>query len=138
MDMERLRCVYLGWAPAKYEDIEGFLHWGGSYLCVNPYDTSIGFNEDFCDYNAIPQNILPVGDHIIFYPAIGNNSVYSSTRAESQRIGLEDLVLIEMLKKTNRVKALEIVDELFTNYSCYEKDITKYRRVKKELLENLK
>ena len=98
-------------------------------------ERSIQFTEDACDYFEIPANILPVGDHIIFYP--GENEAFFCTRSEAQRIGLEDLFLLSLLKKKDKPVAEKLIEMLFRDYQDYEKDVSKYREVKELLLKSL-
>lgn len=143
LDMERLRCVYLGLAPMKYTNIEGFLHWGGSFIreLVDIYSSSVSYAppkgrfEPTPNFEPIPNNLLPPGDHVIFYP--GNGYALSSTRAEAHRIGLEDLCLFTMLKEKNPSLSKELFNTLFRSYADYEKSVELYRSVKARLIQAL-
>jgi len=133
LDMQRLRSVYLGWAPAKYENITGFLHWGyNQYLDgQDPYDRSACmFSEGVVQFHPKRDLFLPAGDFCVVYP--GFNTVYRTTRGEAQRLGLEDLCLLETL---GREKRLSITEKVFRGYTDYETDIEKYREVKELLLK---
>lgn len=137
LDMERLRQVWIGWAPIKYPKIEGFLHWGGNwYRGGNPYEQSIPFNKTdiprACDYDINQAMLLPVGDNAIVYPY--GKEPLSTIRLEAHRIGFEDLTLLQQLPKS---KAQNIVNKVFRGYSDFEKSVKKYREVKKEILETL-
>ena len=138
LDMERLRCVYLGLAPAKYTNIEGFLHWGGSFLRepTDAYECSVCYTRPTGVFAPMPNNLLPPGDNVIFYP--GNvGYAFSSTRAEAHRIGLEDLCLFELLKEKNANLAEQLLSKLFRGYADYEKSVKVYRCVKDNLLKAL-
>ncbi|MBE5790626.1 MAG: DUF4091 domain-containing protein [Clostridiales bacterium] len=132
LDMQRLRQTYLGWAPAKYENISGFLHWGYNQFLddQDPYDRSACmFSEGIMQFHPKLDLFLPAGDFSIVYP--GFNTVYHTTRAEAQRIGLEDLCLLE---KIDPEKKKEIVDKVFKGYTEYELDVDKYRAAREALL----
>lgn len=137
LDMERLRIVMLGWSAAKYEDVEGFLHWGGMFMSgQNPsVRSAFMFDEQILEFHPKRSMFLPAGDNYLFYPSF--NEPLITIRSEAHRIGYEDLCLINMLKEKNREKADEIVSMLFRGYADYEKSVEKYREVKKLLLENL-
>lgn len=133
LDMQRLRQTYLGWAPAKYENISGFLHWGYNQFLdgQDPYDRSACmFSEGIMQFHPKLDLFLPAGDFSIVYP--GFNTVYHTTRAEAQRIGLEDLCLLEKIAPE---KKKEIVDSVFRGYTDYETDIKKYRQARERLLK---
>jgi len=144
MDMERLRQVWLGWAPAKYTQVEGYLHWGGNWFG----DPSIGSTWDtfepfylagglghISDYDLDRSNSLPAGDNSITYP--GYHVPLSSTRLEAHRIGYEDLHLLQKLKKANAERANELVAMVFRGYKDFEKSVSRYREVKRMLLLEL-
>ena len=134
LDMERLRKVWLGWAPAKYL-VEGFLHWGGNWTAFRspftqstvPQGDDFGFEFDFSN-----KQQLPAGDHVISYP--GYLQPLSCTRLEAQRIGLEDLCILQKLKEKEPEMVKEIVDTVFRGYADYEKDVPRYRTAKRKLL----
>ena len=87
-------------------------------------------------FSPVPNNLLPPGDNVIFYP--GNvGYAFSSTRAEAHRIGLEDLCLFELLKEKNVDLAEELLSKLFRGYADYEKNVKVYRVVKENLLKSL-
>ena len=133
LDMQRLRQTYLGWAPAKYETISGFLHWGYNQFLddQDPYDRSACmFSESVMQFHPKRDLFLPAGDFSIVYP--GYNTVYHTTRAEAQRIGLEDLCLLSRLDPETKK---EIVDSVFKGYTEYELDIEKYREAREKLLK---
>ncbi len=137
LDMERLRIVWLGWAPAKYTNIEGFLHWGGNWFNGgNPYKRSAAmFSEQVLEFHPKRAMFLPAGDNCIFYP--GFNEPLISVRSESHRIGYEDLCMLQELRKRDEKKADEIVNMVFRGYGDYEKSVAKYREARKLLLEAL-
>jgi len=142
--MERLRAVWLGWAPAKYTDIEGFLHWGANWFGGEGMEGIWGTFEPFynaggqghiTDYDLDKYNRLPAGDGAIMYP--GHCEALSSARLEAHRIGLEDLYLLEELKKKDTERALQLIDMVFRGYADFEKSVDKYRDVRQMLLKEL-
>lgn len=137
LDMERLRMVWIGWAPAKYTNIEGFLHWGANqYLDVDPLKRqAVMFSEQVMEFHPKRANFLPAGDYCIFYP--GYNEPLVSVRSEAHRIGYEDLCLLEQLASKDEKKKDEIVNLVFRGYADYEKSVEKYREARKLLLESL-
>ena len=65
----------------------------------------------------------------------GFHEVYSSTRLEAHRIGFEDLVLLERVKKQDPAWTAELISRVFRRYDDYEKDVAVYRKVRRLLLE---
>ncbi len=134
-DMERLRQVWIGWAPAKYTDIEGFLHWGGNYYhSEGVYRHQSGpFNERVLEFHTKYAMYLPAGDGAIFFP--GYDMPLICTRSEAHRIGLEDLCLLQQLRAQRPQQADAIIAKVFRKFNDFEKDVAAYRRVRKELLD---
>lgn len=133
LDQERLRQVWIGWAPALYNKIEGYLHWGGmSMNGLDPYYLAAPLPE-ITDYETHRGGVLPAGDAAIMYP--GFHEAYSSTRLEACRIGFEDLVLLQKLQKKNSHWVEWLVRQVFRNYNDYEKDVKQYRKIRRLLLE---
>lgn len=137
LDLERLRIVWLGWAPAKYTNIEGFLHWGANqFNGADAFKRSAAmFSEQILEFHPKRAMFLPAGDHCIFYP--GTNEPLISVRSEAHRIGLEDLFALKYLSTKDDKKTAEIVEKVFRSYCDYEKSVEKYRQVKRELLEQI-
>ncbi len=133
LDQERLRQVWLGWAPALYDNIEGYLHWGGMFMDRLDFYRLSAPLPDITDYDTSRQNSLPAGDPAIMFP--GFFEVYSSTRLESHRIGFEDLVLLEQLKERNFSWVENLIHTVFRRYDDYEKDVVQYRKARRLLLE---
>lgn len=137
LDMERLRAVWIGWAPILYPDIEGYLHWGGNYntsgdLCKRQ---AVTFGEDVLEFYPKHAMFLPAGDSAIFFPGIRGPLI--CTRSEAHRIGFEDLHLLHLLQEKSPEKVLPLVREVFRACNDYEKDVCKYREVRLRLLELL-
>jgi hypothetical protein len=138
LDMERIRIVWIGWAPAKYTNIKGYLHWGANQYVggINPYKKqAVMFSEQVLEFHPKRANFLPAGDYCIFYP--GFNEPLISIRSEAHRIGFEDLCLLQQLEEIDNNKKNSILSQVFRNCLDYEKSIDKYREVKKELLQSL-
>lgn len=138
LDMERIRQVWLGWAPAKYKTIEGFLHWGGCFLSegVDPYYLPERLGPAW-DYSHDRHVVLPAGDSAILYP--GFQAVYSTARLEAHRIGLEDLALLQRLQRSEQKETAAetdaLIESVFRGYSDYEKDILRYRAARRKLFQ---
>lgn len=133
LDMQRLRQVWLGWAPALYPNVEGFLHWGLNQYPggIDPFKRSaVMFDEQVLEYHPKLPMFLPAGDFCIFYP--GCNIPLLTTRSEAQRLGLEDLCLLEELP--DRVS---VVKQVFRGYADYSTDIAAYRRAKEEIYKKM-
>ncbi|MDO5416919.1 MAG: DUF4091 domain-containing protein [Lachnospiraceae bacterium] len=137
LDMERLRIVYLAWAPAKYPNIEGYLHWAANqYLGSDPYKRmSITFAEQALEFHPKRAMFLPAGDTCLFYP--GHNEGLISVRSEASRIGYEDLCMLEALKKKDAALMDAIVERVFRSYCDFEKSVDQYRETRRMLLEAL-
>lgn len=133
LDQERLRQVWIGWAPALYQNIEGYLHWGGMFMSqMDPYYVTVPL-PDITDYEFNRNVSLPAGDAAIMFP--GFHEAYSSTRLEAHRIGFEDLVLLQRLQKQCPDWVEALVLQVFRRYDDYEKDVAQYRSVRRRLLE---
>lgn len=132
LDMQRLRQTYLGWVPAIYPNVSGYLHWGFNQYppFIDPYGRSACmFSEQEMEFHPKRALFLPAGDYCVIYP--GYEGPCLSTRSEAQRIGLEDLCLLEKLPSQKRAN---LARRLVRGYADYDLDIAKYRAVKEELL----
>lgn len=86
-------------------NIKGFLHWGlnyynscGSLYAINPYVTTSA------------DKMFPSGDPFILYP--GNDTVYSSLRAESTLDAVQDMRICQTLQKLiGRPEVIRLIDE---------------------------
>lgn len=139
LDGELTRPLLLGWGNAFY-DIEGFLHWGwNQYMPYkvsatdrqNPYEETAPL-----EWNGKTEHTVPAGDTHIVYPG-EDGSVLSSMRLESQREGMEDWELLEMLKKKDLKKAHAIIKKVFRAFNDYNADPAEIRKARKSLLEAL-
>ena len=92
--------------------------------------SAVMFSEQVLEYHPKLPMFLPVGDFCIFYP--GYNQPLITTRSEAQRMGLEDLCLLEKLED-----AQEFVKQVFRGYADYTLDIAEYRRAKDELFKRV-
>ncbi|KAA3606052.1 MAG: DUF4091 domain-containing protein [Planctomycetota bacterium] len=130
LDQERLRPVYVGWAAAKY-DLDGFLHWGLNHYKADPFQQSV------VDHPAQPKtkNKLPAGDTHILYP--GPEGPLNSQRFAAHRIGLEDHEMLRRLKKRNPQQAADLLQGAFRAFDDYEKDVSRYREIRRSLLQAL-
>ncbi len=133
LDQERLRQVWLGWAPALYSNIEGYLHWGGMFMDRLDFYRLSAPLPDITDYDTSRSTCLPAGDSAVMFP--GFHEVYSSTRLEAHRIGLEDLALLQRARDLNAPETLELVKQVFRGYADYEKEVSVYRKTRRLLLE---
>jgi hypothetical protein len=127
VDQERLRQVYVGWACSKY-DLQGYLHWGFNMHSGKPW-------EELVRRHGNENNFLPAGDSHIVYP--GKTGPLSSQRFEAHRIGMEDYELLFQLKQQKPEVAVQITDRLFQAFDQYDKDISRYRLARRELLSAL-
>ncbi len=135
LDQERLRQVWIGWAPALYRNIEGYLHWGGMFMKQLDFYRLSSPLPDITDYETSRSGCLPAGDAAVMFP--GFHEVYSSTRLEAHRIGLEDLSLLERMNEKDPAWKKALISRVFCRYDDYEKDVAVYRKVRRELLERV-
>lgn len=86
--------------------IEGFLHWG-----YNFYNSAYSLHKINPFITTHAQYMFPSGDAFLVYP--GDKGVpFSSIRAEVQRIGFDDMRLLQQLEKTvGREKTINLVHE---------------------------
>lgn len=130
LDMEHLRQVWLGWAPILYPNITGFLHWA-SIGSMDLYDRSARqFTAKPMDFYEKYAMMLPAGDSGCIFS--WGDMPCVTARTEAQRIGYEDLGLLEQLPYE---QALTICKKVFNGFADYTKDIALYRKVKEELMK---
>ena len=112
LDLQRLRSTYLGWAPAKYENISGFLHWGYNYH--NPE-----LEKDTCYWVDRDEHIAyPAGNSMVVYPGKGRPEY--GVRGHLQRTGAEDAELLWQLKKQDPAAAAAIIAKVCTGFDEYD------------------
>ena len=97
----------------------------------NPYEETAPL-----EWNGKTERTVPAGDTHIVYPG-EDGSVLSSMRLESQREGMEDWELLEMLKKKDLKKAHAIIKKVFRAFNDYNADPAEIRKARKSLLEAL-
>jgi hypothetical protein len=131
LDQERLRPVYLCWSLEKYQ-LDGFLHWGGTYWSADPFGKSIVPNEQAPG----TKNYLPAGDTHVWYP--GPDRPWSTTRFEAHRIGLEDAELLRKLRLQNPQLHDQLMQDNLRAYNDYNTDVAKYRACRRLLLDAVK
>ena len=127
LDQERLRPVYLGWSLDKYQ-LDGFLHWGGTYWSADPFGQSIRPNTP----DPKTNNYLPAGDTHVWYP--GADGPWSSTRFEAHRIGLEDAELLRKLRRTDPALHERLMQGNLRGFDDYNLEVGRYREARRELL----
>ncbi len=135
LDQERIRQVLLAWAGNLY-NIEGYLHWGFNWfkVGVDPWKRTVlhfHYNGD-----VVPENVqLPAGDPYIAFPY--NRTHIGGARLRAMAIGMQDFVLLQMLREKDPVATEKLIKTLVRGYKNYSKSIEEYRDVKKTLLEAL-
>jgi len=131
MDMERMRPMLIGWAVSLY-NLDGYLHWGLNQWRFSPENINqmAPFNQ-----TVVPGVNLPPGDSHVAYP--GPNGPWSSTRLVAHRIGFEDYELLKMLKVMNPQKAENMIKKVIRSFEDYITDPVIYRKVRKEILQEL-
>ena len=113
------------WMCYKY-NAPGFLHWG--YHVHNP--------EGRWDTNKhYPKNSHPAGNSFVVYLTEGNP--WYSVRGHSQRTGAYDYELFNILGKTDKPKALALIDKVCRTFDDYEPSAELFDSVRRELLEAL-
>ncbi|MQY78446.1 MAG: DUF4091 domain-containing protein [Bacteroidetes bacterium] len=131
MDMERMRPMLIGWAASLY-NLDGYLHWGLNIWRFPPENINqmAPFNQ-----TVVPGVNLPPGDSHVTYP--GPEGPWSSSRLVAHRIGFEDYELLKMLKAKKPEKTKEIINKVIRSFTDYTKDPAVYRKVRKEMLQEL-
>ena len=128
LDRPLLDTTEIFWGCAQY-DLKGFLHWAYNSYHSNqlPFVRSCG-NNDTTSY-------LPAGDTHVVYPGIAGP--WSGCRFEASRQGMEDLQLINLLKRRNAARAALIVKSVFRDFDDATRDVRVYRKARRTLLETL-
>ena len=69
------------------------------------------------------------------YPGAG--TILDSIRYEAMRDGVEDYELLIQLRAKDPTKASAIADQVIRSFTDYERDVAKFRAVRREVLESL-
>jgi hypothetical protein len=111
------------WMCYKY-NAPGFLHWG--YHVHNP--------EGRMDTNKhYPKHSHPAGNSFVVY--LTDGKPWYSVRGHSQRTGAQDYELLNLLGKTDKEKALSIIDKVCRTFDDYEASAEIFDNARRELLE---
>ena len=111
------------WMCYKY-NAPGFLHWG--YHVHNP--------EGRMDTNKhYPKHSHPAGNSFVVY--LTDGKPWYSVRGHSQRTGAQDYELLNLLGKTDKAKALAIIDKVCRTFDDYEASAEIFDNARRELLE---
>jgi len=111
------------WMCYKY-NCPGFLHWG--YNIHNPEV------EQATCYKTGLGDKYPAGNSFIVYP--GKDGPEYGIRAHCQRTGAEDYELLNILGKSDKNKALELIEKVCRTFSDYERDPAVFDGARAELL----
>jgi hypothetical protein len=79
--------------------------------------------------------VLPAGDDWLVYPA--RSGLIWSVRLRIMQEGIEDFVLLEMLKRKNPQLADKILRSVVLDFDEYETNVKKFRSTRKLLLQSL-
>ncbi len=135
LDQEKLRQVWFGWT-ASLMDVTGYLHWGFNYYQngVDPWKQSV---VPFFHAGGpkAARNQLPAGDSHIAFPYEGE--FVGGARLRAMAIGMQDYILLQMLREKDEAKADFIINRVVRGYKDYSKSINEYRDAKKALLDAL-
>lgn len=130
LDQERLRQVWFGWVASQM-GVTGYLHWGFNYYRIDPWTQSvIPFHS--AGGPKTSNNQLPAGDSHIVFPY--KDGFIPGVRLESMRIGMEDYILLQMLRQKNPTLTDSLINELVQGYKSYSKSVSDYRVVREKLL----
>lgn len=119
----KTRAIY--WMAFKY-GATGYLHWGFNYWTGDPYG--------YADRPGTGTD-LPGGDCWIVYP--GYHKFERSIRFEALRDGIEDHILLTMLRKKNPAAAESLCNRLVFNWWVYTTHPGEFRTIRHELLKAL-
>lgn len=115
LDFSLIKGRLLFWGFAKNE-VSGYLHWGLNRFPegMDPYQATS------CPNPTGIGTAFPCGDAFIVYP--GPEGARISLRLEAQRQGVEDYLLLKLLREKNPVKWQELIRNIFRNNQDYEED----------------
>jgi len=128
IDYSLLKVRLLHWVNFRF-GATGYLHWGWNQWSVK---------DPFADVEP-PHGqgvFLPPGDAWIVYPS-KEHVLLSSLRFEAMRDGIEDYELLQLLAKRSPDKAQALAERLVPKIAQPEKEVAKFREVRRELLEAL-
>lgn len=128
LDHELLRPILM-FPMADSFGITGYLHWGYNHWHSDPFEQSCIFN-----WSGHKGHTLPAGDTHVVYPG-KDGRPWSSSRLEATREGMEDLGIFRRLREKDPEKAKELLAKITRAFNDYEKDVRKYREVRKAALE---
>ena len=111
------------WMCYKY-NAPGFLHWG--YHVHNP-EGRFDINKHY------PKNSHPAGNSFVVYLTEGKP--WYSVRGHLQRTGAHDYELLNILGKTDKSRALAIIDKVCRTFDDYEFSAEALDSARRELLE---
>lgn len=123
IELPLIQTRYLHWINYKY-DVTGYLHWGLNYWVKNQLYA-----------NASRDDRLPAGDNCIIYP--GYRKLYSSIRFETMRDGIDDYQLLKMLEAKNPQRVKLFTNIIIQNFNEYDGSIPYFRKIRRQLLEEL-
>ena len=121
-----LNTRYHHWVNYKYR-LTGHYYWSFNEWLVG--------GTNIIDNAGGQGALVPAGDHFVVYP--GYRKVYSTIRLAAHRDGIADYELLKLLEKTNKSKSDELANRMIRGATDYEKDISKFRAARRELLEAL-
>jgi len=125
IELPALKNQLLPWISYKY-GLKGTLNWGYNYWVDTP-----ALKADRLEGNSV----LPGGDSWIVYPKY--NGLYTSIRQELTRSGIYDYELLSMLGERNPARAASLVNQVVYSFDRYNMDISSFRSVRKQILEEL-
>jgi len=128
IDYSLLKVRLLHWVNFRF-GATGYLHWGWNQWSVK---------DPFADVEP-PHGqgvFLPPGDAWIVYPS-KERVLLSSIRFEAMRDGIEDYELLQLLAKKSPEKAHALAERLVPRIATPEKNVARFRQVRRELLEAL-
>ena len=127
LDKPVIQSRLLFWGCAAYR-LAGYLHWGFNQFPegMDPYVATACFN---------PTGIgtsFPCGDAFLVYP--GQDGPSLSLRLEAQRLGAEDVALLQAFLKRDPQACDKLIAEIFTNNYTYDDDPNHFADVYERLL----
>ena len=128
IDCALIKVRLLHWLNFRF-GATGYLHWG-----LNQWRTDDPYTE--MHSRLSPGITLPPGDAWIVYPS-DEHILLSSIRYEAMRDGIEDYELLIQLEKKDPKKAHALARRMIPKMTQPQKDVAKFRRTRRELLEAL-